>query len=165
MKAFLWVAFVVMVAGCSNPKLPEITAEVEATSLANVRTINLFGVSLYGEVGEKFNRFIETALRQRLAPYLSQGARWTLTILDVKYAAPHFSHKTPHYKLSLYAELVDVNSKQGWQATVETPELVAGKEWSEEQIRNHLAYAAVDALVSKLPLSRIREAEGAKAKR
>lgn len=159
MRLFLLAALTAALAGCVGGRLPEVDAEVEATSLANIRTVNLFSLSLHGEVGELFNELLEVKLRERLAGYVDPGSRWTLTIVKVGYTTPHFKQKTPYYKMTLEAELVDMNGKRGWQAVAGTGEIVANPEWNEERIRVHLADAAAEALIEKLPLGRIEMGE------
>jgi len=155
MRAFLLLFVGAALAGCGGGMLPEISADVEATSLANVRSVNFFSLSLPGEKGELFNELLEAQIRRRMEGHLNPGARWTLAVVDVEYTVPNFKQKKQHYKLSLEAELVDMNGVRAWQAAVETPEIEASPEWSEQRVREHLAGAAVDALVTKLPLGRI----------
>ena len=50
-------------------------------------------------------------------------------------------------------------TKRGWHAMVDTPEIEAKSNWSEQQVREHLVVAAADALVLKLPLGRIEMGE------
>ncbi len=145
--------------GCQAAKLPTIVAQVEATSLAAMRTVNLVTLSLAGEDGEKFNKLLEQKLTETLGIYISHGSRWSLTVLEVKYVTPHFKQEIQHYKLSVEAELVDLDGKQGWRAVVATPELIAGPEWPEGQVREHLVDSAVKALVEQLPLIRMEEEE------
>jgi hypothetical protein len=161
-KALWCLAMVGLAAGltgCITGRLPEVVAEVEATSLANVRTLNLFTPSLYGEEGKLFNPLLERRLRERMANILDSGARWTLTVVSIEYTTPHFKQKTPHYQLELEVELTDLEGKRGWHAVVGTPEIAARPEWSEARIREHLVIAAAEALVGRLPLGRIEMGE------
>jgi hypothetical protein len=156
MRTLVILALASVLAGCGGGRMPEIEAEVEATALANVRTVNVFTLSLPGETGRMFNDLLETKLKEKLAGHLNPGSRWTLTVVNVEYTTPHFKQETPCYRLALEAEMVDMHGKRGWHAKkVETPEIPAGPDWSEQEVREQLVDAVVDALVSRLPLGRL----------
>lgn len=159
MRVLLLFGLAAALAGCVTGGLPTIAADVESTSLANVRSLNLFTPSLPGELGTKFNSLLENKLTEKLSNVLNPGARWTLTVVNVEYTTPHHEQKFAHYKLALEVELVDVAGKRGWHAIVGTPEVEAKPSWNEQQIREHLVNAAADALVLKLPLGRIELGE------
>ena len=142
MRIILIIGLAAALAGCVSSRLPEIEAEVEATSLANIRTVNMFSLSLPGETGKMFNLLLENKLREKLAGFLQPGSRWTLMVVNVEYTTPHFKQKTPHYKMALEAELVDINGKRGWHTMKEeTPEIVAKSEWSEERMSGNCPWA------------------------
>jgi hypothetical protein len=157
-RTLLIVGLVVVLAGCASGQT-DVTAEVKATSLANVRKMNLFTPSLLGEEGKIFNSLLAQKLTQRLTDYLHPGARWTLTIVHIDYTTPHFKQKEPHYKLTLDAEMTDMYGKQGWHATVGTSEIPAESGLTEEQVRERLVDKAVEALFLQLPLGRIEMGE------
>lgn len=147
--------------GCGGGRLRDIAATGEATRLYDLKRLTLRAVSLPGEEGEMFNALVQGKLEEKLASYLSSGSRWTLVILDVEYTEPHHSQRTPHYKLVLEAQLVDISGKRGLYTPegIATPELVDEHNVGEEKVREHLVDAVVDALVEKLPLYRVKRGE------
>jgi hypothetical protein len=155
MRMLLVAGMVVALAGCIMSRMPDVEARVDAPSLAQARKMNLYTVSLYGRDGELFNPILDYKLRRRLAGMLDPGAHWTLTIVDIRFTRPSHRQETPHYKLALQVQLTDMYGRRAWPAVIETQEIPAKGWYEEERIREHLAEAAVAALVAELPLGQL----------
>jgi hypothetical protein len=155
MRMLLVAGMAVALAGCLMSRMPDVEAKVEAPSLARARRMNLFTVSLYGKDGEAFSPILDAKLRQRLGGILDPGAYWTLTLVDLRFVRPNFRQESPYYQLALQVQLTDTEGRRAWPAIIKT-EKVAAKSWyDEERIREHLAEAAVNALVAELPLGQL----------
>lgn len=113
-----------------------------------IRELQLFTIDPPEPCPKEMKRRLQERLRSLLAPYLSDGARWTLYVTRIT-----FNRKqAPRYILTIEAKLEDFDGRCAWRKTIEKRTLAEGSQ-SEEEIQDILLVQCSEALVEHLPLT------------